>query len=55
MVTVDFFAVVAIEIFRKVCARQLRRGAVRLGSPQPIDIGRIAAIAACSVEAVTAD
>jgi hypothetical protein len=55
MTTVDFFARIVIEIFRKVCARQLRCSAVRLESPQQIDIGRIAAIAVCGVEVVSAD
>jgi hypothetical protein len=55
MVRADFFATVAIEIFPEVCAGQLRRGAVGLGLPQPIDVGRIAAIAACGVGGVSAD
>jgi len=54
-VTGDFVERIVIETFRKVCARQLRCGTVRLESPQPIDIGRIAAIAACGVDAVSAD
>jgi hypothetical protein len=47
MVTGDFSAKIAIETFQKVGAGQLRCGAVRLESPQQLDMGRVAAIGVC--------
>ena len=55
MGTGDFFERIAVTIFSEVGARQLRRSAVRLQSPQAIDIQRIAAIAAGGVEVVSPD
>jgi hypothetical protein len=55
MGTVDFLAEIAIEIFPKVRARQLRCGAAGFWASQPIAIGGLAATAACGVGGVSAD
>ena len=55
MVSGDFFAWIVFTAFSKVGAKQLRFRVVRWELPQPIDVGRIAAIVTCGVEVVSAD